>query len=120
MLKTIRLFDKLAPSKNNDSKSAFSKNNNNKPAFRKNNGNSKIDRFDLSRNDIKHTKKSGKLSKLRKLKSKKTFKSWNLTKLGKKLSKSGNLTNFDIIKAKPKFLSPNTKTTFNRLWLTFI
>ena len=46
---------------------------------------------------------------------KKMFKSQNLAKLRKKLSKSENLTNFDVIKTKPKFLTSNTKTIFNYL-----
>ena len=54
------------------------------------------------------------------IKSKKTSKSWNLAKPGKKLSKSGNLTNFDIMEARPKFLTSNTKTAFYCLWLAFI
>ena len=54
--------------------------------------------------------KSQKLSQSRKLKSEKL----------KKLSKSGNLLNFNAIKAKPSFLIPNIKTIFNYLRLTFI
>ena len=57
MLKTIEFFNKLAPSKNNGSKSAFSKNNNNKPAPKKNNGNDKVDKFSISKNSVKHIKK---------------------------------------------------------------
>ena len=64
----------------------------------KKNSNNKIDKFGIGRNDIKHTKKLGKLSKSR-----------------KKLSKSGNLTNFKVIKARSKFLTPNIKTIFNYL-----
>ena len=43
------------------------------------------------------------------------FKSQNSAKLDKKLSKSGNLTNFDTIKTGSKFLTPDAKTTFNYL-----
>ena len=81
MLKTTGLPDKLAFSKNNGSKSASSKNNNSKLASRKNNGNGKINRFGFNENGMEHAKKSGKsfksknLSKLGKLKSKKMFKS---------------------------------------------
>ena len=46
-------------------------------------------------------------------------KSWNLAKLGKKLSKSRNSTNFDATEDKPKFLTPDARTAFNRLWLAF-
>ena len=42
-----------------------------------------------------------------------------LSKSGKKLLKCGNLTNFGTIEARPKFLTPNAKTTFNCLWLAF-
>ena len=63
--------------------------------------------------------KSQKLSKSKKSKSKKTSKSQNLAKSGKKLSKSGNSTNFDAMEDGPKFLTPNAKTAFNRLRLAF-
>ena len=36
------------------------------------------------------------------------------------MSKSGNLPNFIIKKAKSSFLISNAKTAFNFLWLTFI
>ena len=39
-------------------KPAFGKNNGSKLAFRKNNGNSKDDKFNISNNGIKYTKKS--------------------------------------------------------------
>ena len=52
-------------------------------------------------------------------KSEKMFKSQNLAKSGKKLSKSKNSTNFDTRKNRPKFLTPNAKTTFNCLRLAF-
>ena len=63
--------------------------------------------------------KSQKLSKSRKSKSKKTSKSWNLAKSRKKLSKSGNSTNFDATEDGPKFLTPDARTAFNRLRLAF-
>ena len=63
--------------------------------------------------------KTGKSSKSRKSKSEKTFKSRNLAKSGKKSSKSGNSTNFDATEDKPKFLTPDTRTAFNRLRLAF-
>ena len=49
---------------------------------------------------MEYTKKSRKLFKLGKLKSKKIFKSWNLAKSRKKLLKSENLINFGTIEAK--------------------
>ena len=87
MLKTIKLFDKLAPKKSNNSKSASSKNDGSKPAFKKNNNNGKVR---LEGNDIEYAKKlrkskSQKTSKLGILKSEKTSKSLALAKLGKKL-----------------------------------
>ena len=59
------------------------------------------------------------MSKSGKSKSKKMSKSWNLAKSGKKLSKSENSTNFDAMEVGPKFLTPDARTTFNRLWLAF-
>ena len=59
MLKTTRSPDKLALSKNNDSKFASIRNNNSRPAFKKNNGNSKVDRF--GGDGVEHAKKSRKL-----------------------------------------------------------
>ena len=137
MLKTTRLFDKLAPSKNNGSKLNFRKNDNSRLIFKRNDGNNKVNGFGVNENGVKHAKKLEKLSKLGKLKSEKTSKSWKLSKSGKsksektfksqnwaksrkKLLKSGNSTNFDAIKDGPKFLTPNTRITFNRLWLAFI
>ena len=78
-----------------------------------------IDRFEVDKNDVKHAKKLGKLSKSGKSKSKKKSKSRNLAKLEKKLSKSDNLTNFDTTEARPKFLTPNARKTFNCLRLAF-
>ena len=46
-------------------------------------------------------------------------KSQNLAKSGKKLSKSGNSTNFDATEVGPKFLTPDARTAFNCLWLAF-
>ena len=60
-----------------------------------------------------------KLSKSGKSKCKKTSKSQNLAKSRKKSSKSGNLTNSNATEDRPKFLTPNTKTAFNRLRLAF-
>ena len=108
-----------ASSRNNGSKLAFSRNNNSRPAFRKNNGNGKIDRFGVGGNGVEYTKKSEKSSKSGKSKSEKMSKSQNLTKSGKKLSKSGNSTNFDATEDRPKFLTPDARTAFNRLRLAF-
>ena len=80
ILKTIELSYKPALSRNDNDRSIFGKNNNNKPASRKNNGNNEVNRFGISKNGVEHTKKSrklfksGKLSKSRKSKNKKTFK----------------------------------------------
>ena len=63
--------------------------------------------------------KSQKLFKSGKLKGEKTSKSWNSAKSGKKLSKSGNSTNFDAMEDGPKFLTPDARTAFNRLRLAF-
>ena len=106
ILKTIILFDKPVSSRNNSSKLTFSKNDNSKPAFRRNNGGNKIK---FGNDNIKYAKK------LEKSKSLKMFKSWNLAKSKKKLSKNKNLLNFDIMEAKPKFLTLNAKIAFNCL-----
>ena len=119
MLKTTRLPDKPTSSKNNSSKSVSSKNNNSKPVSKRNDSNGEVNGFGINRNDVKHAKKSGKLSKSGKSKSKKTSKSQNLAKSGKKSSKSGNSTNFNATEDGPKFLTPDAKTTFNRLRLAF-
>ena len=58
-------------------------------------------------------KKSGKS------KGQKTSKSRKLAKLGKNLSKSGNLPNFGATEAGPSFLTPEARSAFNRLRLAF-
>ena len=78
-------------------------------------GDGKVNRFSVGGNGMEHTKKSGKLFKSGKSKSEKMFKSQNSAKSGKKLSKSRNLTNFDVTKDGPKFLTPNARTAFNYL-----
>ena len=82
-------------------------------------GDGEIDRFGVDGNDIEYAKRSKKLSKSGKSKREKMSKFWNLAKLGKKLSKSWNLTNFDATKDGPKFLTPDTRAAFNRLRLAF-
>ena len=67
ILKTTGLLDKLAFSKNNGSRSASSRNNNSRLAFRRNDNDIEVDRFGIGRNGMEHTKKSGKMSKSRKL-----------------------------------------------------
>ena len=54
--------------------------------------------------------KCEKLSKTRKL-----SKSQKSAKLRKKLSKSGNLANFNSKKNKPSFSTPDARMAFNRL-----
>ena len=60
------------------------------------------------------------INKSKKLKSKKLFKSQNLVKSEKKLSKIENLPNFNIKKVESSFLTFDAKIAFNYLWLTFI
>ena len=105
MLKTTGSPNKPASSKNNGSRSASSMNNNNKPAFGRNDGNSKVDRF--GGNNVDHVRKSRKLKKL--------SKSQKSAKLGKKLSKSGILLNFNAKDNRPSFQTPKAKANFNRL-----
>ena len=114
-----------APSKNNANRSVSSRNDNSRPVSRRNNGNGEVDGFSIGRNSVEYAKKSGKsstsekLSKSGKLKGEKTFKSWNLAKSGKKLSKSENSTNSNAMKDGPKFLTSDARTAFNRLRQVF-
>ena len=119
MLKTTGSSNKPAFNGNNGSKLTSSKNNDSMPASKRNNSNGEVDEFSVSRNNVEHTKKSGKLFQSGKSKSKKMFKSQNLAKSRKKLSKSENSTNFDAIRAGSKFLILNTRKTFNYLQLAF-
>ena len=125
MPKTTGLPNKLAPSMNNGSKLASNKNDNSKPTSRKNDGDKEVDGFGVGGNGVEHAKKSRKTSKSRKLfksgksKSEKMSKSRNLAKSGKKSSKSGNSTNSNAMEDGPKFLTPDTRTAFNRLQLAF-
>ena len=114
-----RLLDKPVFSRNNGNKSVSSRNNNSRSVFGKKTGNGEVDGFGISRNGVEYAKMSRKLSKSGKSKSDKTFKSWNLAKSGKKLSKSRTSTNSNAIEDGPKFLFPDTRTTFNRLRLAF-
>ena len=57
-------------------------------------GDSEVNKFGVC-NDMEHAKKSEKTSKSR-----------NLTKSRKKLSKSGNSTNFNAMETRLKFLTP--------------
>ena len=66
-------------------------------------GNNEDDEFGIG-DSLKYIKKSEKTSKFQ-----------NLVKLGKKLSKSENFTNFNAIEARAKFLTLDAKTTFNHL-----
>ena len=60
MLKTTRLSDKPALSKNNYSRSVSSKNNNSRSVSGKNDGDSEINRFGVGGNNIEHIKNSEK------------------------------------------------------------
>ena len=89
MLEMTRSFDNLASSRNNGNKLASSRNNNIRPASGRNNSNGEVNDFRVGGNDIEHAKKSEKLFKLGKSKSKKTFKSQNLAKSEKICHKVG-------------------------------
>ena len=108
MLKTTGSPNEPALSRKNGSRSASSKNDNSRPAFRRNNGNGEVDGVGVGGNGVEHTKKL-----------KNTFKSRKLSKSGKRSSKSGNLTNSNAMEDGSKFLTPDARTAFNRLWLTF-
>ena len=108
MLKITGSLDKSVPSKNNDSKQA-SKKNNSKDEIDKY-GSDSVEHAKKSRKSKgQNLAKSGKLSKLEKFKGKKS----------KKLSKSGNSPNFDVIEARPNFLTSGAKEAFNCLRLAF-
>ena len=53
--------NKLAPSKNNNSRSGCSKNNNSRPTSGRNNSDSEVNGFGVSGNGVEYAKKSGKL-----------------------------------------------------------
>ena len=65
-------------------------------------------------------KKSVKLISRKLSKGQKLSKFQKSAKLGKKLSKCGNLPNFDTKKNGPSFLNLEAKTAFYLLWLAFI
>ena len=117
MLKMTRSPNKLAPSRNNDSRSASSKNDNSRPASRRNNSNSEVDGFDG--NDVEYAKKLEESKSQKSAKSQKLSKSQKLAKLEKKSSKSGNSLHFGAKKAGPSFLIPGAKQVFNCLRLAF-
>ena len=116
MLKTTRLSNKPAPSKDDNSKSASSKNNNSKPTFKKNDGNGEVDRF--GDNGMEHAKKLGKSKGEKLAKSQKLSKSKG--EKSKKTAKSRNSPNFGATESRPSFLTPEARAAFNRLRLAFI
>ena len=75
ILKTTGSSNKPAPSRNDGNKSTSNRNDNNKQAFKRNDGNSEVNKFDVGGNDVEYAKKSRKLSKSGKSKSKKRSKS---------------------------------------------
>ena len=80
MLKTTGSLDKPVLSKNNGSKPAISKNNSSKPAFKRNDSDGEVEFGGGIGNSVEYAKMLGKskgqkLSKSKKSKSKKTFKS---------------------------------------------
>ena len=101
---------KLAPSRNNGSRLASSKNNNSRPVSGKNDSDSKVNGFGC---DVEHTKKLGKS------KDQKTSQSQKSAKSGKISSKIRNPPNFGAIESEPSFLTPETRSAFNCLWLAF-
>ena len=118
MLTTIGSLKKPMPNKNNGSRSAFNRNNNSRPASKKKDGNNEVDGFDG--NSVKYGKKSGKSKSQKLANSQKLSKSGKLkSEKFKKLSKSGNLPNFDITEARLSFPTLDATTTFNHLRLVF-
>ena len=116
MLKTTELLHEPAFSRNDGSKSAFSRNNNSISASEKKNCDGKVDKF----GGVEHAKKSRKSKGQKLAKSQKLSKSRKSKgKKSKKPSKSGNSPSFDATEAGPSFLTPDTKISFNCLWLAF-
>ena len=116
ILKITTLSNEPAPIKNDGSRSAFNKNNKSKLASEKNDDNCEVYGY----GGEEHAKKLGKL------KGQKSAKSQKLSKLGKskgekskKLSRIGNSPNFDTTESGLSFLTPDTNTILNRLWLAF-
>ena len=84
------------------------------------NDNDEVIRFGIDRDSDMLAKKSGKLKSQNLAKSRKLSKSEkSKSEKSKKWLKSRNLSNFSAKKAGPNFLTPDVKTTFNRLWLAF-
>ena len=99
ILKTTRLPDKPA----------LSRNNSNKPASGKNDGDDEVDKF--GGNGMEHAKKSGKSKSQKTSKSQKSYKSGkSKSEKPKKLSKSGNSPNFDAKNSGPSFLTPEARS----------
>ena len=57
MLKITKSFNKLVFNRINDNKLISNKNDKNKSTIKKNNNNNEVNRFDISDNNIKYTKK---------------------------------------------------------------
>ena len=64
--------------------------------------------------------KSLKFFKLKNLKDNKLSKSQKSAKLRKKMSKYGNVPNFNTKKNESSFITPKARAVFNHLWLAFI
>ena len=112
------MTNKLAPSRNDDSRSASSRNNDSKPAFERNDFNGEVNRF--GGDGVEHTKKSGKSKGQKLAKSQKLSKSAKSKgEKSKKPPKSGNSPNFDAKDTGPNFLTPEARSAFNRLRLAF-
>ena len=116
MLKTT---NEPVPSRNDGSRLAFNRNNDSRPASWMNDCDVEFDRF--GSDSVKHAKKSGKS------KGQKSARSRKSSKLGKskdgkskKPPKSGNSPNFDAKNIRPSFLTPQARSAFNCLRLTFI
>ena len=107
MLKTT---NESAPNKNDGSRLASSRNNDSRPASARNEGNGEVDGFG---GGVEHARKSEKL------KGQKTSKSRKSAKSEKNLSKSRNSPNFGATKSGPSFLTPETRSAFNRLRIVF-
>ena len=102
--------------RNDSSKPVSNRNNGSRPASGKNNGNGEVDKFGGDgMEQVKKSEKSKNLAKSRKL-----FKSGKSKgEKSKKPPKSGTFPNFDAKDSRPSFLTPEARSAFNCLQLTF-
>ena len=107
----LKTTNKLAPNRNNGSRSSFNRNDHSKPSSRRNDGNCEVNR--VGGDSVKHAKKLRKLKYQKSAKSQKSFKSEKSKgEKSKKSPKSKNLPNFNAKNTKPRFFNLRNKVSF--------